>query len=118
MCRDRKGALLMSKAEHPVLAVVLAAAILPIPGGLSAAELVAPVGAAAPAPQHCGPCGCLSVSYVHHRELRSTYGLAFDPRNFDQTQPYYYFGSMRAYPRFYVDGVPVGAARCELLSHW
>jgi len=55
----------------------------------------------------CGPCGCLHVSYVYHRELRSTYGLSFDPRNFDQTEPYYHFGRVRAYPRYWVGGEPV-----------
>ena len=51
----------------------------------------------------CGPCGCLHVSYAYHRELRSTYGLNFDPRNFDQTQPYYFLGPVRAYPRYWCD---------------
>lgn len=51
----------------------------------------------------CGPCGCLHVSYVYHKELRSTYGLSFDPRNFDQTEPYYYYGPMRAYPTFWCE---------------
>ena len=55
----------------------------------------------------CGPCGCLHVGYVYHRELRSTYGLSFDPRNFDQTQPYYHFGPVRAYPRYWVYADPV-----------
>jgi hypothetical protein len=55
----------------------------------------------------CGPCGCLHVSYVYHKELRATYGLSFDPRNFDQTEPYYHFGAVRAYPRFWVDADPV-----------
>ena len=55
----------------------------------------------------CGPCGCLHVSYVYHRELRTTYGLSFDPRNFDQTEPYYHFGPVRAYPRYWVDADPV-----------
>src|SRR6516165_5056613 len=55
----------------------------------------------------CGPCGCLHISYVYHRELRSTYGLSFDPRNFDQTEPYYHFGRVRAYPRYWVDAEPV-----------
>ena len=55
----------------------------------------------------CGPCGCLHVSYVYHKELRSTYGLSFDPRNFDQTEPYYHFGRARAYPRYWVDADPV-----------
>jgi hypothetical protein len=60
-----------------------------------------------PVPVYCGPCGCLQVVYVYHRELRSTYGLAFDPRNDDTTEPQYYFGPPRAYPRYFVDGVPV-----------
>jgi hypothetical protein len=47
----------------------------------------------------CGPCGC--VSYVRHRELRSTYGLRFDQRNFDQTEPYHYYGRMRTYARYW-----------------
>jgi hypothetical protein len=56
----------------------------------------------------CGPCGCLQVTYVYHRQLLSTYGTAFDPRNYDGTQPHYYFSrSVHAYPRYSVDGVPV-----------
>ena len=51
----------------------------------------------------CGPCGCPRVSYDYHRELQSTYGLSFDPRNFDQTEPYYVFGPVRAYPRYWCD---------------
>lgn len=54
----------------------------------------------------CGRCGCLGVAYVYHRELRSTYGLSFDPRNYDTTEPYYYFGRVRAYPRYFVVGGP------------
>jgi hypothetical protein len=80
---------------------------------LSGATLVQPVlGADYPrakrtyarGPQtvYCGCCGCLGVTYDYHRELRSTYGTKFDPRNFDQTEPYYYFGRVRAYPRFWV----------------
>jgi hypothetical protein len=38
--------------------------------------------------------------------MESTYGLNFDPRNDDQTVPHYYFGRVRAYPRYFVDGVP------------
>ena len=53
---------------------------------------------------HCGPCGCLRVSYVYHRQLRSTYGLSYDPRNYDQTEPHYYLGPVRAYPRYFVEG--------------
>ena len=55
----------------------------------------------------CGPWGCLRLSYVFHRELRTTYGTGFDPRNFDQTEPHYYFGLVRAYPRYWVDVEPV-----------
>lgn len=71
-----------------------------------AAELRAPRPIAHPA-GYCGPCGCLGVEYVYHRELRSTYGLGFDPRNYDTTQPKYYFGPIRAYPRYFVEGAPV-----------
>jgi hypothetical protein len=72
-----------------VLAAPVFAAELQVPHVRQAAE--------------CGPCGCVHVTYDYHRELRSTYGLSFDPRNFDQTQPYYYFGPVRAYPRFWCD---------------
>jgi hypothetical protein len=57
------------------------------------------------APVYCGPCGCLGVAYSYHPELRSTYGVGFDPRNYDTTQPHYYFGRMRAYPQYYIDGL-------------
>ena len=52
---------------------------------------------------NCGCCGCLGVAYDYHRELRSTYGSHFDPRNYDQTVPHYYFGRMRAYPHYWSD---------------
>jgi hypothetical protein len=73
-----------------------------------AADLSVPaaVGPAA-GPPRCGPCGCLGVAYVYHRSLESTYGADFDPRNYDTTVPHYYFGRVRAYPRYFVDGVPV-----------
>jgi hypothetical protein len=69
------------------------------------APVAAPPVPAAPVPvaPWYGPCGCLHVSHVFHRELRTTYGLSFDPRNFDQTEPHYYFGAIRAYPRYWVD---------------
>ena len=77
-----------------------------VPSSAAAAELLPPP--AVHAHHHggalwCGPCGCLHVSYTYHRELRSTYGLNFDPRNFDQTQPDYYLGHVRAYPRYWCD---------------
>jgi hypothetical protein len=90
-----------------VLAIVMAAAgVAALPVSAAAAELLPPAVAhvrhhySAPC---CGPCGCLHVSYVYHRELRSTY----DPRNFDQTEPYYHFGRVQAYPRYWVDAEPV-----------
>jgi hypothetical protein len=94
-----------------VLAGMVAAAAVPAaPFSAVAAELLPPAATQVRhryATPYCGPCGCLHVSYVYHRELRSTYGLSFDPRNFDQTEPYYYFGPIRAYPRYWVDADPV-----------
>jgi hypothetical protein len=93
-----------------LMGMVAAAGVSAVPVSASAAELLPP--AVAHVRHHygalcCGPCGCLHVSYVYHRELRSTYGLSFDPRNFDQTQPYYQFGQIRAYPRYWVEADPV-----------
>ena len=79
--------------------------MLTLLGSLRAAELPTPAGIRAPV--YCGPCGCLRVAYIYHPELRSTYGLGFDPRNYDTTQPHYYFGRIRAYPQYYIDGLPV-----------
>jgi hypothetical protein len=93
-----------------LVGTVTAVGVLAVPVSAVAAELPLPgVGhvhhhRAAP---YCGPCGCLHVGYVYHRELRSTYGLSFDPRNFDQTEPYYHFGATRAYPRYWVVADPV-----------
>jgi hypothetical protein len=53
--------------------------------------------------RQCGCCGCLHVFYDHHRELRATYGAGIDPRNYDQTEPHYYFGPVRAYPQYWSD---------------
>jgi hypothetical protein len=86
---------------------IVGAMVLASPSPLRAADLLAP---ARVAQAQCGPCGCLTVTYVYHRELRSTYGAGFDPRNFDTTQPHYYFGPMRAYPRYFVDGAPVSGS--------
>jgi hypothetical protein len=52
---------------------------------------------------YCGMCGCLHVAYDYHRELRSTYGTGFDPRNYDQTEFYYYPGRVKAYPHYWSD---------------
>src|ERR1700730_10161323 len=46
-------------------------------------------------------CGRPNVAYVYHRDLRQTYGSHFDPRNYDQTEPHYYFGPVRRYARYY-----------------
>jgi len=90
---------------------IVSAIIVASPCSLGAAELLAPAQAARVYP-NCGPCGCLSVAYVHHRDMQSTYGLGFDPRNYDQTEPRFYFGRMHAYPRYFVDGVPAPGS-CE-----
>ena len=50
-----------------------------------AADLSVPAAVApAAGPPRCGPCGCLGVAYVYHRSLESTYGVDFDPRNYDR----------------------------------
>jgi hypothetical protein len=93
-----------------VLGVVTAAGVPTVPVSAVGAELVAPAVAHARyhyAAHWSGLCGCLHVGYVYHRELRTTYGSGFDPRNFDQTEPHYYFGPVRAYPRYWVDADPV-----------
>jgi hypothetical protein len=88
-----------------ISAVVMVAGAMSVATSASSTELQLPERA-----QHsghfasdCGPCGCLRVSYVYHRDVRTTYGTGFDPRNFDQTQPYFYPGRMRAYPRYWVE---------------
>ena len=90
------------------VAIAVAIAGLVLPGLVRAAEL--PVRARIGHPRihtlYCGPCGCLGVAYVYHREIRSTYGLGFDPRNYDTTQPHFYLGRMRAWPRYFVRGGP------------
>ena len=65
---------------------IVGAIVLASPCSLGAAELLAPAQAAQAYP-NCGPCGCMSVTYVHHRDMQSTYGLGFDPRNYDTTEP-------------------------------
>jgi hypothetical protein len=94
----------MSKAIMVALGVgIVAAMATGVPMCANAADLQT----LAPVAQHarwCGPCGCLRVSYDHHREMLMTYGTGFDPRNFDTTEPYYYFGRVRAYPHFWVEG--------------
>ena len=46
-------------------------------------------------------CGCLWWTFEYHRQLRYTYGADLDPRSFDATEPYYYYGPVKAYPRYW-----------------
>jgi len=70
-------------------------------GSAAAADLPIPVKNV-DAARWCGPCGCLHVTYNHHRELLATYGLRYDPRSYDTTEPHYFHGAVRAYPRYWV----------------
>jgi hypothetical protein len=94
----------MSKSTVSALLLGLATAgviVTAVPA--TAADLAVPAARAARA---CPRCGCVQVWYIHHPELRSTYGLSYDPRNYDQTEPHYYHGPVRAYPRYAVEGIP------------
>jgi hypothetical protein len=76
---------------------------------LRAAELESALGVTrAPlgARPACGPCGCLEAGRVRHRSMETTYGTGFDPRNYNTTEPHFYFGPVRSYPRYFVDGAP------------
>lgn len=77
---------------------------------LAATAVEAPAGVQTQA--DCGPCGCLEITQVYHPDIRSTYGLGYDPRNYDATQPHFYLGRVRAYPRYSVDGVAAGRPSC------
>ena len=90
----------MSKRMISALLVGMAAVAAAPAVPAAAADLAMPVIHAA---SSCGVCGCLHVSHIRHRSLESTYGLAYDPRNYDTTQPHYYFGPVRAYPRYWVE---------------
>lgn len=93
------------------LVSVVAVLVLASLGPLGAAELPIPTkGGYVSTPPNCGTCGCLTVRYVYHRELRSTYGASFDPRNYDTTEPQFYLGRVRAYPQYFADDVQVGGA--------
>jgi hypothetical protein len=89
----------------PTLAAVALLGIVTLPSVASAADQELPrrAKAAHHRPLYCGCCGCLYVTYDYHRELRSTYGTNFDPRNYDQTEPHYYFGKVRAYPQYWTE---------------
>ena len=36
-------------------------------------------------------------------QLETTYGVGFDPRNFDTTEPHYYYGPVRAWPHYWCE---------------
>ena len=91
----------MSKLTVSAFLVGLTVAATWMPISAFATDLaVAPAREVAPA---CGRCGCLRVAFDHHREMLMTYGTGFDPRNFDTTEPFYYFGRVRAYPHFWLE---------------
>jgi len=46
-------------------------------------------------------CGCMVMTVEYHRELKYTYGSHMDPRSFDQTEPFYYYGAIKGYPRYW-----------------
>ena len=98
----------MSKAISLLVSLATLSGLAASVGPAVSADQPRPPVAQAPVSSSCGPCGCLQVGYDHHRVLESTYGTAFDPRNDDQTEPHYYWGRVRAYPRYFVDGIPVG----------
>ena len=92
----------MSKALALALVGILAMAGLAAgSGSAAAADLPIPTKSAR-ATGWCGPCGCLHVTYTRHRELLTTYGTGFDPRNYDTQEPHYFYGAVRAYPRYWV----------------
>jgi hypothetical protein len=80
--------------------LAIVAAMAGIGTSVGAADLDVRPGVSA-VERSCGACGCQHVFYVRHRALESTYGVGYDPRNDDQTQPHYYFGRVRYYPRYF-----------------
>lgn len=99
-----RGSLSMSKQTISALLLGMATAICTLPTAIpaAAADLAVP----GPVASGCPRCGCLQVWHIHHRELRTTYGLNYDPRNYDGTEPHYFYGPVRAYPRYAVEGIP------------
>ena len=83
----------------------LAACILPV--SASAADL--PVSVRPNRPQRCGVGNAvvfISPTFITENCDQPT-GTGFDPRNFDTTEPHYYLGRMRAYPRYWVSAGPL-----------
>ena len=85
------------------LLALLGTITLPNPADAADKDVQSRIRAEHYSDRSCGCCGCLHVTYDHHRELRSTYGTGFDPRNYDQTEPKFYFGKVRAYPHYSSD---------------
>jgi hypothetical protein len=54
-----------------------------------------------PVCHYANGCCCLHVTYDYHRELKYTYGWHFDPRSFDETEPFYYYGAVKRYPHYW-----------------
>lgn len=99
---SRMHGLAMSTMSRRIYSAVLTVVgTVALASSVFAADLAVPVR-----PAHfvraCGPCGCLRVTYVYHRDIRTTYGTGFDPRNYDQTEPYFYPGPVRRYARYWV----------------
>ena len=86
-------------AKPLIAAFVLAATAGLQAGSARAADLGVPGPGVRAA--DCGPCGSCSVTYDYHPELKTTYGLGFDPRNYDATEPHFYLGPVRAYPHYW-----------------
>ena len=100
-------------ANPLIAAFVLAATAGLLAGSARAADLGVPGPGVQAA--DCGPCGGCNVAYDYHRELRTTYGLGFDPRNYDTTEPHFYLGPVRAYPQYWCqNAVYVGKGKAPL----
>ena len=85
-------------AKPLITTFVLAATAGLLAGSARAAELGVP-GPGVQAAE-CGPCRC-HVIYTYHPQLETTYGVGFDPRNFDTTEPHFYYGPVRAWPHYW-----------------
>jgi hypothetical protein len=93
-------------SKTPALASLLAG-VFAVTGLIAASDVAAAADLPIPvkgarAARWCGPCGCLHATYNYHRELLATYGIDYDPRSFDTTEPHYFYGAVRGYPRYWV----------------
>ena len=52
-----------------------------------------------PARRMDGICPCYTYT-VRHKVLLSTYGTDLDPRNYDFTEPHYFFGGVKTFRRY------------------